>query len=84
MLLKTAAIKRRKRSRIPAYLYRVPLPVTKVMVYFNGDSYPVCPRCDCTVDREYIEYCDRCGQHLAWGAFDFSKIISAGYPPQDP
>ena len=74
MLLKTAATKRRKYSRIPAYLYRIPLPVRKVVVYCSGDSYPVCPRCDCTIDREYMNFCDRCGQHLAWTAFDFAKI----------
>ena len=77
MLLKTVATKQRKRSRIPAYLYRMPFPVTKVKVYCNGDSYPVCPRCDCTMDREYMKFCDRCGQHLAWGAFDFAGIIHA-------
>lgn len=74
MLLKTAATKRRKHSRIPAYLYRIPLPVCKVVVYCSGDSYPVCPRCDCTIDREYMNFCDRCGQCLAWGALDLVKF----------
>ena len=79
MLLKTAATKqrKRKRSRIPAYLYRVPFPVTKVKVYCHGDSYPVCPRCDCTIDREYMKFCDRCGQRLAWELFGFAKVVPA-------
>ena len=72
---------RKKPGYISAILYRLPLPVTKVLVLLHGDSYPVCPRCGCTVDREYMRYCDRCGQHLSWNLFDNAKIIHA---PRDP
>ena len=74
MSLKTTITRQRKPSRIAAYLYRVPLPVTEVMVYGDGDSYPVCPRCDCTLDREYMRFCDRCGQRLFWATLDTAKI----------
>ena len=79
MLLKTAVTKRRKPSRIAAYQYRIPLPVHKVVVYGSGDSYPVCPRCDCTLEREYVRFCDRCGQCLSWKRLDAAKIVTAEY-----
>ena len=77
MLLKTAATKRRKPSRIAAYQYRIPLPVQKVVVYGSGDSYPACPRCDCTLEREYVHFCDRCGQRLNWDYIDHAQVIIA-------
>ena len=73
-----SAIKTHKKpGRVSAILYRLPLPVTKVLVFSCGYSYPICPRCDCTVDREYMRYCDRCGQHLSWEVFDHAKVIQA-------
>ena len=30
-----------------------------------------------TLDREYMSYCDRCGQRLAWDFLDFANIIFA-------
>lgn len=46
--------------------FRLPMPVTKVMVFRSGDSYPVCPWCGITLEREYQRFCDRCGQRLDW------------------
>lgn len=46
--------------------YRVPSMVTETKAYRNGEQYPVCPRCRITLDREYMNYCDRCGQRLDW------------------
>ena len=47
--------------------FRTPLPVTEI-VYFTRlrTSYPRCPRCRNTLDREYMAFCDRCGQQLDW------------------
>ena len=45
----------KKPGHISAILYRLPLPVTKVLVFSCGDSYPICPRCDCTAGREYVD-----------------------------
>ena len=67
----------KKPRRVSAILYRLPLPVTKVLVFSCGYSYPICPRCDCTVDREYMRYCDRCGQHLSWEVFEHAAVIQA-------
>ena len=77
MPLKTAKTKRRKVARVAAVLYRIPLPVSKVLLFDSGDSYPICPRCDCTFDREYMHFCDRCGQRLGWEFFDYCRIIQA-------
>lgn len=58
---------------IPAIKFRSPLQVTKVIVFSNGESYPVCPRCKITIEREYMRFCDRCGQRLSWK--NFGKTI---------
>ena len=58
-----------------AVKYRLPMPVSQVLVFPSGDSYSICPRCDTTLDREYMRYCDRCGQHLSWKLFRFAKIV---------
>ena len=50
-------------------------PVTKVLVLNHGESYAICPRCHCTLEREYMNYCDRCGQHLSWSLFSFAEIV---------
>lgn len=49
--------------------YRLPLAVHKVLMFPNGDSYPVCPKCSVTLEREYMNFCDRCGQRLDWEKF---------------
>ena len=50
--------------------FRRPLAVTEA-VLFPRDRfhYPRCPRCRLTLDREYMSFCDRCGQRLDWGLF---------------
>ena len=52
--------------------YRIPRQVTairKITQYY----FPVCPKCNCTMEREYQSYCDRCGQALRWKEFSFVK-----------
>ena len=58
--------------------YRIPLPVTKVIAYTN-DIYPICPRCEVSLEREYMSFCDRCGQKLNWDYFDHAKVVSPKY-----
>ena len=38
-------------------------------------SFPVCPRCQLTMEREYQSYCDRCGQALDWKGFSKALVI---------
>lgn len=56
---------------------RIPLPVTKVIAY-TSTTYPVCPRCDLSLEREYMSFCDRCGQRLNWDLFEHAKVIYPG------
>lgn len=56
------------RDFFSAGVYRTPLPVTETHAFRDG-SYAVCPRCRSTLPREYISYCDRCGQRLNWDRF---------------
>lgn len=58
--------------------YRVPLPVTKVIAYTHS-VFPICPRCDLSLEREYMSFCDRCGQKLNWDFFDHAKVIRPNY-----
>lgn len=47
--------------------FRDPLTVTNVLCLncsFGLATFPVCPRCGITIEREYQSFCDRCGQCL--------------------
>ena len=59
---------------LDAIIYRVPLSVTKVIAYRDGTTYPICPRCLMSLDREYMSFCDRCGQKLNWDLLGYAKI----------
>ena len=60
-----------------AVTYRAPLPVTKVIAFTNT-TYPICPRCNLSLEREYMFFCDRCGQKLNWDFFEHAKVIHPG------
>ena len=77
MPLKQMKEKHQKPSLLRAVSYRIPLPVTEVVVFRSGDSYTVCPRCDRLLDREFMGYCDCCGQHLSWELLDYAKVVYA-------
>lgn len=77
MPLKQMKQKQQTPSFLHAVSYRIPLPVLEIVLIRSGDSYAVCPRCDSLLDREYMGYCDRCGQCLAWELFDYAKVVYA-------
>lgn len=77
MPLKEKTARQRNPLRFAAYLYRIPLPVTETLWVSGGCCYPICPRCDRSLDREYVHFCDRCGQHLDWKFYDYADIICA-------
>ena len=57
--------------------YREPLIVEHYGGYYGNEGlycFPMCPKCQKTMEREYQKYCDRCGQHLDW-----SKITKATF-----
>lgn len=70
MILKQSLKKQPERQHLRAVAnavsYRIPLQVIQVRLFRSGDSYPVCPRCNSSLEREYMQFCDRCGQRLGW------------------
>ena len=65
----TGAVKEKRRARKPHIDpadYRSSLQITQVRIFQNRHAYYACPRCDSSLDREYMSYCDRCGQCLNW------------------
>lgn len=55
--------------------FRTPLSVTE-FVYFphNKTLFPRCPRCNITLEREYMHFCTNCGQLLSWDKASFTMI----------
>lgn len=65
----------------PAQAFRVPMTVTQARWIRNDGTYPVCPQCSISLEREYQRFCDRCGQRLGWkGYMKRAQII---YPQQE-
>lgn len=61
--------------------YRAPMLVTELMVFESGrrkSCYYVCPQCGITLEREFMAYCDRCGQCLDWKGYKKAKIVYPG------
>lgn len=54
--------------------FRQPMPIAEVKVLL-GSGYYVCPRCSLTMDREFMAFCDRCGQCLDWKHYKKARII---------
>ena len=63
-----------KRVAVTAEGYRAPMTVTQLRRYGSAYYY-VCPRCKITLDREFMAYCDRCGQCLNWKNYRKAVII---------
>lgn len=66
-----------KPSLLDAVSYRIPLTIREVLVLQSGDEYCICPRCDKLLNREYMHFCDHCGQKLDWHFLDHAKIVLA-------
>lgn len=64
-----------------AVTYREPQRVTEIMLFPNGDAFPICPRCRRTLEREYQHYCSRCGQCLDWKGISRAKGVR--WEPKD-
>ena len=58
--------------------YRTELLIKEVLVFPNGYAYYICPRCGITLEREFMAYCDRCGQHLGWKGYKKAKVVYPG------
>ena len=60
-----------------AMSFRLPMQVCEIRV-LAGAAWAVCPRCELTLEREHMSYCDRCGQCLVWKDFKKAVIVYHG------
>ena len=61
-----------------AYRLYTPRAVTELRVFhtaYGTTGYYVCPSCGITLEREFVNFCDRCGQRLDWDGYESAKII---------
>ena len=61
--------------------FRQALPVTELMVFQShcGETgYYVCPGCAMTIEREFMSFCNHCGQKLDWSGYKKVKKIFPG------
>jgi hypothetical protein len=58
--------------------YRQVMPVVEKVVWQNNCAYPICPRCDCSFERDYQSFCDRCGQRLGWRGYGKATLRYVG------
>lgn len=58
--------------------YRFPQQVTRfrrdLSLSRSCSAFPVCPRCHCSLEREYQSFCERCGQKLGWDCFHYATL----------
>lgn len=62
--------------------FRIPLEVRECIGHqeiqqgiYGFTTYPICPRCQQSFEREYQAFCDRCGQKLCWRVYSSAKLI---------
>ena len=58
-----------------------PMPVTQILSLPSSSGFsgfPICPNCSITLEREYQNFCDRCGQRLDWRRYSSASIVKAG------
>lgn len=58
--------------------FRQPMPVAERLIYSDGTGYYNCPRCNNTIDREFADFCECCGQHLSWKEYKKAKKVYIG------
>ena len=63
-----------KKTVTTAESYRMPMLVTHLRKYLTT-AYYICPRCSIAMEREFMAYCDRCGQCLDWKNYKKVALI---------
>ena len=63
-----------EKTATTAESYRIPMQVTHLRKY-RATAYYICPRCHITMEREFMAYCDRCGQCLNWKNYTKAVVI---------
>lgn len=57
----------------------LPMPVTRRLLFSTStgpSSFPICPNCNHSMDRDFQCCCDRCGQHLDWTHYKNAEVVS--------
>lgn len=53
--------------------YRRGMRVAEIRIFSSSlcgeTGYYVCPRCSITMERNFMTFCDRCGQKLDWKGY---------------
>ncbi|MBD5152393.1 MAG: hypothetical protein HDT16_07960 [Oscillibacter sp.] len=60
---------------VDALRFRQPMPVRELAQYRSGEQFPICPQCGSAIEREYQNFCDRCGQMLGWKQFHRARVV---------
>ncbi len=71
------------RSLLRQLSYRQSMAVTQMLVLRTPEGpscYALCPRCGISLEREYMSFCDRCGQKLDWDSYDEASPVFPGHP----
>lgn len=59
--------------------FRIAAQVVHYRIYplFNGNftTFPVCPNCSGSVEREYQKFCSECGQKLFWDFYHYATPL---------
>lgn len=59
--------------------YRTPMQITEIIFYYDAflgyEGYYVCPRCKIPLDRDFMSFCNSCGQKLDWKDHKKAKHI---------
>lgn len=59
---------------------QIPMKITekiKLKMYDQQyGTYYICPLCKISLERDFMSYCDRCGQRLDWRGYKKAKIIN--------
>ena len=63
-----------EKPAVTAESYRIPMPVIHFKQY-RDTRYYICPRCNITMEREFMAYCDRCGQCLNWKQYKKAVVM---------
>jgi len=56
--------------------YRAAMKIKEAVLFSGGSIYYCCPRCSITLDREFMSYCDRCGQKLDWTHYKKATVLA--------
>ena len=58
--------------------YRQPMPIREMLLLpFSGRTgcFYLCPRCHISLERDFMAFCDRCGQRLDWRDYKNAKAL---------